>query len=41
MALEHIDKDRLLAGPDCGLAMLPRDLSVQKLRNLVAAARSV
>jgi len=40
-ALEHIDRDRLLAGPDCGLAMLPRDLSVQKLRNLVAAARSV
>ncbi len=41
MALEHIDKDRLLAGPDCGLAMLPRDLSRQKLRNMVAAARSV
>lgn len=40
-ALEHIDAHRLMAGPDCGLTMLPHTLAVDKLRNLVAAARSV
>lgn len=40
-ALEHIDYARLIAGPDCGLAMLDRDLAMRKLRNLCAAARSV
>ena len=40
-ALNHIDKNRLLAGPDCGLAMLGRDLAVIKLKNLCEAAKLV
>ncbi len=40
-ALEHIDAARLWAAPDCGLAMLPRDLARQKLANLCAAAKAV
>ncbi len=40
-ALEHIDASRLWAAPDCGLAMLPRDLAKQKLANLCAAAKMV
>jgi 5-methyltetrahydropteroyltriglutamate--homocysteine methyltransferase len=40
-ALDHIDRDRLVAGPDCGLIMLDRETAVAKLRNLVAAARTV
>ena len=38
-ALNHIDRDRLLAAPDCGLAMLGRERAIQKLSNLTAAAR--
>ncbi|NOZ33427.1 MAG: 5-methyltetrahydropteroyltriglutamate--homocysteine methyltransferase [Alphaproteobacteria bacterium] len=40
-ALCHIDRDRLMAAPDCGLAMLGRDLAMQKLKNLCAAAKLV
>ncbi len=40
-ALEHIDAERLWAAPDCGLAMLPRELARQKLANLCAAAKVV
>lgn len=40
-ALEHIDRERLVAAPDCGLAMLGRDLAMQKMTNLCEAARSV
>ncbi len=40
-ALGHIDADRLIAAPDCGLGMLDRETAVAKLTNLVAAARSV
>ena len=40
-ALEHIDAARLWAAPDCGLAMLPRELAKQKLANLCAAAKGV
>lgn len=40
-ALTHIDADRLLAAPDCGLAMLGRDLAMTKLKNLCEAAHSV
>ncbi|MHA1152939.1 MAG: cobalamin-independent methionine synthase II family protein, partial [Alphaproteobacteria bacterium] len=40
-ALEHIDAARLWAAPDCGLAMLPRDLARQKLANLCAAAKAL
>ena len=37
-ALEHIDADRLVAAPDCGLGLLGRDLAFRKLRNLGLAA---
>ena len=40
-ALDHIDGDRLIAAPDCGLGLLGRDLARAKLKNLCAAARSV
>jgi 5-methyltetrahydropteroyltriglutamate--homocysteine methyltransferase len=41
MALLHIDMDRLLAAPDCGLGLLGRSLSMDKLRNLSKAAHSL
>jgi len=40
-ALEHIDRDRLIAAPDCGLAMLGRDLAMTKLTHLCQAAAAV
>lgn len=40
-ALEHIDSDRLIAAPDCGLGFLNRDLALAKLTNMVAAAKAV
>ena len=40
-ALEHTDGARLIAAPDCGLAMLGRDLARQKLTNLCRAARDL
>ena len=40
-ALEHIDADRLIASPDCGLGFLNRELALAKLTNMVAAAKSV
>lgn len=40
-ALRHIDADRLVAAPDCGLGFLGRDLAMTKLRNLTAAAEAV
>ena len=40
-ALQHIDTHRLIAAPDCGLAMLSRDTVFQKLVNLCKAAKSV
>lgn len=36
-ALEHIDADRLIVGPDCGLGMLPREIVLAKLENMVTA----
>ena len=38
-ALDHIDRDRLVAAPDCGLGLLGRDLARQKLAVLCAAAK--
>ena len=38
-ALNHIDKERLIAAPDCGLGHLPRNLAISKLKNLVKAAK--
>lgn len=40
-ALEHIDRERLIAAPDCGLAILGRDLARVKLENLCKAAQLV
>ncbi len=40
-ALEHIDAARLIAAPDCGLALLGRDRAQRKLRNLCAAAHAL
>jgi 5-methyltetrahydropteroyltriglutamate--homocysteine methyltransferase len=39
--LDHIDAQRLIAAPDCGLGFLGRDLALAKLSNLVMAARAV
>ncbi|MFT5114082.1 MAG: 5-methyltetrahydropteroyltriglutamate--homocysteine methyltransferase [Parasphingorhabdus sp.] len=40
-ALDHIDADRLVAAPDCGLLMLERKLAMRKLTNLCTAAHSI
>ena len=40
-ALEHIDRERLIAAPDCGLGLLGRDLARAKLKNLTQAAHSI
>ena len=40
-ALKHIDRERLIAAPDCGLAMLGRDLAMIKLSHLCKAASEV
>ncbi len=40
-ALEHIDAERLIAAPDCGLGFLNRELAVAKLTNMVTAAKAV
>jgi 5-methyltetrahydropteroyltriglutamate--homocysteine methyltransferase len=40
-ALEHIDAERLIAGPDCGLGILGRELAIHKMRNLSEAAHSI
>ena len=41
LALRHIDRERLLAAPDCGLMMLGRELAMSKLTNMSTAARGV
>jgi 5-methyltetrahydropteroyltriglutamate--homocysteine methyltransferase len=40
-ALNHIDTDRLIAAPDCGLGFLGRDLARQKLKIMCEAAKSL
>jgi 5-methyltetrahydropteroyltriglutamate--homocysteine methyltransferase len=40
-ALQHIDAERLIAAPDCGLGLLGRELARAKLTNMCAAARSL
>ncbi len=37
-ALEHIDPERLIVAPDCGLGMLDRETALAKLGNMTAAA---
>ena len=40
-ALEHIDHERLIAAPDCGLGLLGRELAMRKLQNMCTAAKSI
>ena len=40
-ALEHIEPQRLIAAPDCGLGMLHRETVLAKLSNMVKAAKNV
>ena len=40
-ALEHIDKERLIAAPDCGLGFCSRELAIAKMSVLSDAAHSV
>ena len=40
-ALSHIDRERLIAGPDCGLGMLDLATATSKLANLTAAASAL
>ncbi|MGC6496377.1 MAG: cobalamin-independent methionine synthase II family protein [Candidatus Puniceispirillaceae bacterium] len=40
-ALGHIDRDRLIVAPDCGLGLLGRDLAKTKLEVMCAAAAAV
>jgi len=40
-AMLHIDRERLVAGPDCGLGMLDLATATSKLANLSAAARAI
>ena len=40
-ALNHIDRDRLVVAPDCGLAMLGRELAMEKLTNMCEAVKLV
>jgi len=40
-ALEHIDQDRLIAAPDCGLGILGKKLALEKLNNMCVAAKAI
>jgi 5-methyltetrahydropteroyltriglutamate--homocysteine methyltransferase len=40
-ALEHIDRHRLIAAPDCGLGFLGRELALRKLGNMCGAAGAI
>jgi len=40
-ALEHIDAERLIAAPDCGLGLLSREQAVAKLTSLSSAAKAL
>jgi 5-methyltetrahydropteroyltriglutamate--homocysteine methyltransferase len=39
-ALSHIDSERLMAAPDCGLGMLDLATATSKLSNLTTAANA-
>ena len=41
LALGHIDIERLIAAPDCGLGLLGRNLAMQKLKAMCEAAKSL
>ena len=40
-ALEHIDKERLIVAPDCGLGFFNREQAVAKMEVISEAARSL
>ncbi len=40
-ALNHIDRNRLVIAPDCGLGLLTPDLAVAKLRVMCSAVKKV
>ena len=40
-ALEHIDAERLIVAPDCGMVYLDPEIARAKLANLVEAAHRV
>jgi len=40
-ALDHIDAERLIAAPDCGLGLLGRELAREKMTNLCRAAQDL
>ena len=39
-ALDHIDKERLILAPDCGLGFLPKKLCLPKLKIMTKVAKS-
>ena len=40
-ALNHIDRDRLVVAPDCGLGLLPPAIAAKKLHLMVAATKLI
>ena len=40
-AKEYIDEDRLIVTPDCGLGFLPENLIMEKLTNMINAAKNI
>ncbi|MDE0809976.1 MAG: cobalamin-independent methionine synthase II family protein [Alphaproteobacteria bacterium] len=40
-ALTHIEAERLIVAPDCGLGFLTRDLAMHKLTHMTEAARAI
>jgi 5-methyltetrahydropteroyltriglutamate--homocysteine methyltransferase len=40
-ALEHIDPERLIAGPDCGLGFFTREQAIYKMKIMSEAAHSI
>ena len=40
-ALNYIDKQQLIAAPDCGLGHLPRQLAIEKLKIMVNVAKKI
>jgi 5-methyltetrahydropteroyltriglutamate--homocysteine methyltransferase len=40
-ALRYLKPENLYVGPDCGLAMLPLDIAIKKLKNMVEATKLV
>ena len=40
-ALNHIDRERLVVAPDCGLGLLPPELAEAKLKVVCSAAARI